>query len=313
MLKNIKILENWNEIGIHLTVCMNQDKPLFFSRIGGSDTNIIKNYFNNKSLIDDKNWYKQATDIVKMYNGYFDFDDDKKNFQKYLEDMIIFYKNSDDSFYTQCDGYFKNNDVEFLEYVLDGKTIANYGFVEAFKPFLKSFTDWGRNKKILIVSPLSKSIEQQFKNKDKLYLDYKFPEFELITYNTKITYNSKEDTKENLRLTTDNWHKECQRITEEISKIDFDIALLSCASYGMFLGNYIKYNIGKKALYLGGCLNVFFNIYGGRYTDEYFKNGGLNLKYQIDPIENDEIEHIKGGKEKPSEALNAYFGKRKKE
>jgi hypothetical protein len=70
--------------------------------------------------------------------------------------------------------------------------------------------------------------------------------------------------------------------------------------------------VGKKALYLGGVLNVFFNIYGGRYNDDYYKNfGGLNPEYQIDPFENEDIINIKGGRGVSCEGFNAYFGKRK--
>jgi hypothetical protein len=294
----------------YFTSYINQDKPLFFSRVGGSDANIVDYYYNNKNLINDKSWYESSIDIVKMYNGYFDFANNKNNFQKYLEDMIVYYKNSDDCFFMSTH-WINENDM-FLQYIYENKTIIAYHFIESIKPFIKSFSDWAKNKKILIISPLSKSIEYQFKNKDKLYIDYKFPEFELKTYNTKITYNSVNDTKENLGLDTNNYFEECERMAEEISKIDFDIALLSCASYGMFLGNYIKYNMNKKAIYFGGVLNVLFNIYGGRYSDDYYKSAGLNLEYQIDSFENNEIEHIKGGKDKPSEGLNAYFGRRKK-
>jgi len=226
--------------------------------------------------------------------------------------MIKYYKNSDDCSYTQFDVYFQKNEPDkFLNYVLDEKTIINYSFIEAIKPFLKSFTDWGKNKKILIISPLSKSIEHQFKNKNKLYVDYVFPDFELLTYNSTITYNSTDDTKNSLKITTNNWFEECQKMANDINKIDFDIAFLSCASYGMFLGNYIKNTMNKKALYLGGILNMYFNIYGGRYEEDYYIRSGLNLNHQIDPIENDEIQNIHGGKDKSSEALNAYFGKKK--
>ena len=170
-----------------------------------------------------------------------------------------------------------------------------------------------KRERLSIKQKIAKRIEHQFKNKDNLYLDYIFPEFELITYNTKITYNADGDTKESLGLTTNNWHEECLRMAEDISKIDFDIALLTCASYGMFLGNHIKYSMGKKSIYLGGILNVYFNIYGGRYKDEqlYYIPCGLNPETRIDPIENVDIENIVGGKDKPTEALNAYFGKRK--
>ena len=306
MLKNTIVIRN--NISEYFSSYIIQNESIFFSRFGGSDTNIIRQYYKNKNLINNSKWYQECSNIVKMYNGYFDFNNDIRNFQKFLEDMIVYYKNTDDSSY--CGSYIIDDDDVFFNYVLHGKTIISYEFIESVRPFLKSFTDWGLNKKILIISPFSKSIDYQFKNKDNLYLDYIFPEFELKTYNTKITYNTIGDTKESLGLTTNNWHEECQRIAEDISKIDFDVALLSCASYSMFLGNYIKYNMCKKSIYLGGILNVYSNIYGGRFVT-YYKEAGLNPDTRIDPFENSEIEKILGGKDKSTEALNAYFGKRK--
>lgn len=315
MLENVIIMENWSDMDVLLTSHMNSDEPIFFSRVGGSDTTAVKQYFEDKKLINNEVWVNTYLNIVKMYNGYFDFDNNIGNFQKFLEDMILYYKNSDNCSYAPA-GYIQKHEGPFIDYVLEGKTVINYGFIECVKPFLKSFMNWGKNKKILIVSPLSKSVEYQFKNKDNLYLNYKFPEFELKTYNTKITYNTSGDTKESLGLTTNNWHEECQRLAEEIKNIDFDVALLSCASYAMFLGNYIKFSMGKKAIYLGGVLNVYFNIYGGRFSqsghNSYYDVSGLNPEYQIDPFENEDIENIKGGRKTPSEALNAYFGKSKK-
>src|ERR1035437_8619957 len=285
MLKNTIIIAN--NIVEYFSSYIMQDKPIFFSRFGGSDTSIIREYYKNKNLINNNKWCQEYSNI------------------------IVYYKNTDDSSY--CGSYIIDGNDAFFDYVLDGKAIIDYGFIESVRPFLKSFTDWGLNKTILIISPFSKSIEYQFKNKDNLYLDYKFPEFVLKTYNTKITYNTIGDTKESLGLTTNNWHEECQRMAEDISKIDFDVALLTCASYGMFLGNYIKYNMKKKAIYLGGVLNVFFHIYGGRYKNEllYYKPSGLNPDTQINPLENSDIEKILGGRDKSTEALNAYFGKKK--
>jgi hypothetical protein len=128
------------------------------------------------------------------------------------------------------------------------------------------------------------------------------------TYNTNITYNTDEDTKESLKITTDNWHQECERMASQIQHIDFDVALLSCASYSMFLGDYIKNVMGKKAIYLGGILNVYFNIFGGRYK-KYYDKYGLNPLFQINALENEEIHDIKGGKSQGwNETLNAYFG-----
>jgi hypothetical protein len=88
--------------------------------------------------------------------------------------------------------------------------------------------------------------------------------------------------------------------------------LLSCGSYAMYLGDFIRHKLNKKALYLGGVLNMIFNIYGGRYNQPgYVRLGqsvGLNLESQINPFENKDIEHIKSGRNFKTESLKAYFG-----
>jgi hypothetical protein len=167
---------------------------------------------------------------------------------------------------------------------------------------------------VLIISPLSLSIEYQNKNRNNFFKNYKYPNFELVTYNSTLTYsNDSRDDKKVLNVTTDNWHQECLKMASEIKTIDFDIAFLSCGSYSMFLGNYIRDTLGKKALYFGGVLNVYFNIYGNRFgTMEKFKdifsNAGLDLTYQIDPLELKNILQINSGRGKLTESLGAYFG-----
>ena len=58
---------------------------------------------------------------------------------------------------------------------------------------------------------------------------------------------------------------------DDIKKIDFDIAFLSCGCYANELGYRIKNQLNKKAIYLGGGLNLLFNIYGKRYTNHIWK------------------------------------------
>jgi hypothetical protein len=119
-----------------------------------------------------------------------------------------------------------------------------------------------------------------------------------------VLYNYNTVSKETLGVTTNNWEDEWHRMAEAISKLDFDVAWLSCASYANVLGDFIAHKMGKKAIYIGGMLNMFFNIYGGRYTSYT----GRNLQYNLDPIENKEIEHLVAGRHNEYECINAYFG-----
>jgi hypothetical protein len=318
---DIVVMNDWESQETLEKFCniMNHPDPLFFARIGGSDYECVTDYFNNPSVINNHDWYKYHYLRVRSHNGYFDFESKQENFVAYLETMLRCYSNSDAFTYgnSKLIKSFESNqfliaDANFINHLCKNKVCINYTFIESIAPFLNSLSVWLANKKILIISPLSRSIEHQYKNKDKLYNNYVFPEFDLKTYNTMITYSDRNDQSSSLNVTTNNWLEESNRMSEEISQLDFDIALLSCGSYAMYLGDYIKNTLKKKSLYLGGILNMLFNIYGGRYNQHgYIQLGqrvGLNTEYQIDPFENKDIEHIKSGRDFKTESLRAYFG-----
>jgi hypothetical protein len=315
------IIQDQDKISNFFNNFLKSDSPFFIGRIGGSDWEIVCDYYNNKELINDDTWCRGSIRIIKELNGYFDFSNNKENFKKYLNVMIQGYESSDILMYCgKMDKHFRfflkgKSDMHprYKEFVWSlGKTkplLSYNNFIQEVNPFLKSFSTWGTGKTILIISPFSKSIEYQFKFKDKLFLNYSYPDFILKTYNTNITYNNNDDNKHNLNIKTNDWHEECERMAEEISKIDFDIAFLSCGSYAMFLGNYIKNKLKKQSLYFGGSLNCYFNIYGNRYKST-LNEIGLNPDYQIEPFENENIEKIKGGRAYKNESLDAYFGKK---
>ena len=318
----LNIIHNHSQIIEFVNTYMQSTEPFFISRIGGSDYDVVCDYFNDPTIIDNEKWYRRAVNAVSELNGYFDFNNDQECFRQYLDVLTTSYKDSDVISYAGKQEknirFFlrKKSDIDikfkpFLECISENKTLINWNhLIQEVTPFLTSFKTWGDNKKILFVSPFSKSIEHQFQFKDSLFLDYTYPNFILKTYNTPITYNNQNDSKDNLNVVTNNWHEECQRMATEISKIDFDIAFLSCGSYAMFLGHYIKNNLKKQALYFGGSLNLYFNIYGQRFANMY-DQVGLNPDYLIDAIENKLVDSIAGGRTRDNEALLAYFGKRK--
>jgi hypothetical protein len=190
---------------------------------------------------------------------------------------------------------------------IDNKFSINYLIIESMTYFLKFFDYFAKNKKVLIISPFSKSVEYQYKRKDKIFKDYVYPEFELITYTTPITYNNSNDDLE-LYNVKNNWMEQSQFMANEISLLDFDIALLSCGSYAYYLGDFIAHKMNKKAIYLGGILNMYFNIYGQRYDrkDKYFENI-VNIDYQIKALESNKFNHIRGGRKVNGDSFKAYF------
>lgn len=301
---------------------LSNDSPYFLGRIGGSDYDAVSEYYANKDILKDAAWYDNQLYRLKRFNGYFDFSDDTSLFKKYFEDMISYYKSMDSASFCNDNiiqqfnrKKFTHANSLFLSDILNNKTVFCYDFIQHIIPFRSTFEHWAKDKTILIVSPLSESIQHQWNNRKKLFKNFSYPNMTLKTFNTSITYSNAGDSKDILDIKTDNWHQECLRLGNEIAHIDFDVALLSCASYSMFLGNFIKNSLKKKAVYLGGCLNVYFNIYGGRYGkgtiwENIYDQAGCDLDYQIDPLENSKIDKIKSGRGKQSESLGAYFGSR---
>jgi len=286
---------------------MSDEGGYFLNRISGSDYNAVFDYY-----INNDKCYESHMENVSNYNGYFDKETDlvkrKINFLEYLKSLLIAYKNSS-SIMTACNEI-KRNLIEpqrniFNKYICRKKPLIDYLYVESVYPFLEDFKIFAKEKKILVISPFSDTIQYQFKHKDYLINNYIYPDFILLTYDTPVTYNDKYDKLS--FINTDNWLEQSKLMTKEISEIDFDIALLSCASYSEYLGNFINLDMGKKAIYIGGIMNILFNIKGGRYTESQFYKNINNQEYAISAFEKTKYENIKGGRGYKTEAFNAYF------
>lgn len=132
-------------------------------------------------------------------------------------------------------------------------------------------------KKVLVIHPFIESIQSQYKNRKKIFDDYQvLSDFELILYKPvqSIAGNYKE-------LPYDDWFDALENMKNEISKIDFDIAIIGCGAYGMPLAYYVK-KMGKKAVHLGGATQLLFGIIGKRWEEEY-NLGDLTNKYWVRP------------------------------
>ena len=71
------------------------------------------------------------------------------------------------------------------------------------------------------------------------------------------------------------WFDALNRMTDDISKLDFDIAIIGAGAYGMSIGAYVKRELGKKALHLGGITQLLFGIKGRRWDARPKYTNGL--------------------------------------
>lgn len=127
---------------------------------------------------------------------------------------------------------------------------------------LDPWTSALKGKKVLVIHPFSKSIEHQYKIKEKIFSGiHTLPDFDLITYQAvqSIAGNKPEGF--------DNWFQALNFMKDDISRIDFDVAILGCGSYGMPLAISIKKELKKKAVHLGGNVQILFGIKGSRWEN----------------------------------------------
>jgi hypothetical protein len=91
----------------------------------------------------------------------------------------------------------------------------------------------------------------------------------------------------------------------DILKLDFDIAFLSCGMYTVIFDNLIKTKLNKKPFILG-MLILFLIFYGKRYDITFF-NQFINKEYQIKVLDNFEDLINKSNLFFKNEGLNAYL------
>lgn len=86
------------------------------------------------------------------------------------------------------------------------------------------------------------------------------------------------------------WIETYKIMMADISKIDFDVAILGCGGYGVPLCGYIKKQPGKSAIYIGGGLQLMFGVMGGRWENgEFWKSRILEGAKFVRPSTNEQL------------------------
>lgn len=145
--------------------------------------------------------------------------------------------------------------------------------------FSDSWTKFLIGLKVLVVHPFSQLIAEQYKKRDKLFANQDvLPELDLITYQAVQSMGGNTEYVD--------WIEALEKMKRDISEIDFDIALIGCGAYGMPLGAFIKSKLHKKAIHMGGTLQILFGIKGKRWESEsYGYQHKLYNQYWVRPTD----------------------------
>jgi len=178
--------------------------------------------------------------------------------------------------------------IEYENYITPpNQILIEPSSLDAYQ-FEKPWTEKLAGKKILIVHGFKDTIEKQLENKDEIWGNTKIlPDAEYILYKPVQSLGGYGPHT--------SWYDSFDRMCGDISKIDFDIALLACGGYGMPLSGFIKNNLGKGAIYVGGCLQLFFGIKGRRWdttesVTKHYNNYWVRASENEKPKLGDQVE-----------------------
>ena len=126
-------------------------------------------------------------------------------------------------------------------------------------------------QKVLIVNPFAKTIRSQYQHREKLFSGTRIlPEFTLLTYRSMFTIGEFQDP------AFPDFFTVLEHQFEEISRLDFEVALLGCGAYGFPLAAMITSRLKRTAIHMGGVLQLLFGILGARWDGSRFPGQGPN-------------------------------------
>lgn len=231
---------------------------------------VIKEYLKGNAL--DWWWNKKLLEHMQFNAGF--FPPTPKNITRFCELMICESANVDIlGSWLANERFFEK---ELRHSIRVGREPLNPYFSK--NPWTKAL----ENKKVLVVHPFAYSIESQYKKRELLFENKDIlPAFELKTIKAVQSIKGEQTA------FTD-WFEALEYMKTQIDKIDFDVCLIGCGAYGFPLAAHVK-RAGKKAVHLGGSLQLLFGIKGKRWeTPDYnsqYNYAALMNEHWVRPCE----------------------------
>jgi hypothetical protein len=271
-----------------LKTLISKNESFAAGKIGINELRIIHNYFNNEEYnpSESPNGKESGAFNINLNRNVFN----QKLFSLPILDLNVNWNKTVIERAYLNNGIFPKNEsliFDFIKIILNsirGLDVAPNWTIDRLKHFERSLilnlspnckiieprslepyysgTPWTeelKNKKVLVISPFVKSIKNQYEKRDFIWQDPRIlPNFELIALQHQLNPNLGVPTKYN------SWVEMLDDINNQISSINFDVALIGTGASSLPIAAYCK-KLGKQAIHLGGSLQVLFGITGTRW------------------------------------------------
>ena len=264
-------------ISSHIREKLLSPEPCMLSRFGAVEIGCVVNYLGI---------YHQKRKIIKYIKG--------EAFPWWWEEETMYPMRNNAGFFSATPELLKRFSEMMTEDMPLIDILASWRFEEEyfskelqnaykidFEPYNPFWSDvpWTaalENKKVLVVHPFAETIQKQYLRKELIHKDPRvLPTFDLQTIKAIQTIGNQGDGR------FETWFDALEFMKNEIDKMDYDVCLLGCGAYGMPLAAHVKRS-GKKAVHLGGSLQLLFGIRGARW-----ENSNYNATYNYSKLMNE--------------------------
>lgn len=250
-----------------IAASIQKGQPAMISRFGTPESNCLLNYLELEE-INSSNYFRRLHAFLQKKRAGWD-----EEMKTALRDLVGFFP-IDEEHLLQFAPY-------YIEQIKKMDMVGVWGFVPgesylinrfcanaakydptALEPYY--FQDpWSatlEGKKVLIIHPFVKSIQQQYLKREVLFRNARvLPSFELKTI---VAVQSIAGNDTGFKT----WFDALEWMKREIDKIDFDVAIIGAGSYGLPLSAYVK-DKGKISIHIGGATQILFGIKGKRWDE----------------------------------------------
>jgi hypothetical protein len=237
--------------------------PCMIARIGHTELKLSVKHWNQRNRSCLRNIY----DYVNGGPEPFWFDDNIKLEMRYSSGFFPCTDRALNRFadqflrdLTQTDvlGSWLNGETKLVPYLVQAKTVRLVDLEPYFHrdPWTTALS--GRT--VLVIHPFEASIRRQYEKREVLFDDPRIlPPFTLKTL--KAVQSLGADT-----MGFETWFAALDWMCARVREIDFDVALIGAGAYGLPLAAQVK-RLGKKAVHLGGAMQIMFGIQGKRWDE----------------------------------------------
>lgn len=243
------------------------DKPCMIARFGNTEMSVLANQYEIqlgnqdgiRGVLDyiqgkrvgwwiDKGWWTNIQNLSGFYPV------TQENIIRFYNLMLEDMKEVDIlASWIKSEQYFD----EYLEF--------SYKIALMFEQLYIAEHPWTKaleGKKVLIIHPFTSTIKKQYEKRQFIWKNQDtLPDFDLQVVKAVQSIG-------NNHSAFSSWFDALDFMKAEIEIHDFDICLLGCGAYGFPLAAHVK-RLGKKAVHIGGALQLLFGIKGRRWDREF--------------------------------------------